>query len=94
MLQFVWSKDFLPQANSPGRLRKLYRYIKSAGARMKEPAITSFNEDLEKARIRGLARAAETIRSTRESLIELSQQEVPRVAALATSPRAEPTVSA
>jgi glycosyltransferase involved in cell wall biosynthesis len=88
ILQFVWRKDFSPVIETPGRLRNLYRSFKSLGERLKNPVQTRFNDDLEKARNRGLVRAAEVIRSMRNGVNEQSSEGLPQGGMLKTSQNA------
>jgi glycosyltransferase involved in cell wall biosynthesis len=78
ILQFVWRNDYSPDIETPSRLRKLYRYCKSWRNRLKDPAKTAFNEDLERARNRGFLRAAKVIQTVRNGLKEQSQESLPQ----------------
>jgi hypothetical protein len=70
ILQFIWRKEYIPTIETTSRLKKLYKACKSLRRRLKNPAQTGFREDLEKARIRGLLRAAQIIRSVPHGLRE------------------------
>jgi glycosyltransferase involved in cell wall biosynthesis len=81
LLQFIWDTKYVPQVESPNPLRALYRVCKSLRNRLKNPVTAAFNDDLQKARLRGFRRAARIIRATHDDFESQSNWGIRRIKA-------------